>query len=49
MLPAFKPALNSLITCVNGLIAPIALVVPGSLNHMFPSGPMVIERGARPG
>ena len=31
-----------------GLIIPIALVVPGSLNHMFPSAPIAIERTALP-
>ena len=32
-----------------GLITPTALVVPGSLNHMLPSGPIAIDRTALPG
>jgi hypothetical protein len=40
---------DSLITWVVGLIIPTALVVPGSLNHMLPSGPIAIDRTALPG
>ena len=31
--------MNSLITCVVGLIIPIACVVPSSVNQRLPSGP----------
>ena len=39
---------NSLIACVVGLITPIALVVPRSVNQRFPSGPTAIPYGQLP-
>ena len=40
--------LNSLIACVVGLITPIALVVPLSVNQTLPSGPAAIPSGMLP-
>ena len=42
-LPAFKPAVYCVITCVVGLIVPIDGVVPLSPNQMLPSGPTAIR------
>jgi hypothetical protein len=47
--PAFSPAVNSVIDPVAGSIAPIADVVPESVNHTFPSGPEMSENGIPPG
>src|SRR5215213_3079919 len=46
-LPAGRPELNSSMTPA-GVIRPIALVVPWSVNQMLPSGPAVIDLGSLP-
>jgi len=48
MLPEFKPAEYSVIVPL-GVILPIALVVPRSVNQTLPSGPCAIVPGALSG
>ena len=47
-LPMRRPALNSVIAWVLGLIRPIAAVVPVSVNQRLPSGPGAIPFGLVP-